>query len=55
MNTVRVLLIDVADTSQLLPTSDAARGEQFRIIRNATLLQGLDTLRDSTFDVVLLS
>jgi DNA-binding NtrC family response regulator len=55
MNTVRVLLIDAAETSQLLPSANTAKGEEFQITRKANLSQGLDTLQESTFDVVLLS
>jgi DNA-binding NtrC family response regulator len=55
MKTVRVLLIDAAETPQLLPSANTAKGEQFQVTRKANLSQGLDALQDSTFDVVLLS
>jgi len=55
MTTVRVLLIDAAETPQLLPSASTARGEQFQVTRKANLSQGLDALQESTFDVVLLS
>jgi DNA-binding NtrC family response regulator len=55
MKTVRVLLIDAAETPQLLPSADTAKGEQFQVTRKANLSQGLDALQESTFDVVLLS
>jgi DNA-binding NtrC family response regulator len=55
MKTVRVLLIDAAETPQLLPSANTAKGEQFQVTRKANLSQGLDALQESTFDVVLLS
>ena len=55
MKTVRVLLIDAAETPQLLPSASTAKGEQFQVTRKANLSQGLDALQESTFDVVLLS
>jgi DNA-binding NtrC family response regulator len=55
MKTVRVLLIDAAETPQLRPSANTAKGEQFQVTRKANLSQGLDALQESTFDVVLLS
>ena len=55
MKTVRVLLIDAAETPQLLPSANTAKGERFQVTRKASLSQGLDALQESTFDVVLLS
>jgi DNA-binding NtrC family response regulator len=55
MKTINVLLIDSEDAPQLLPSANTAKGEQFLVTRKPTLLQGLDALQQSTFDVVLLS
>jgi DNA-binding NtrC family response regulator len=55
MKIVRVLLIGPAEAAQLLPSANAEKGKQFQITRKAKLSEGLDTLKESIFDVVLLS
>lgn len=54
MNTAKVLLIDESEAPPMHRNIDTGPMDRFRIMRKPTLLQGLEALTKSPFEVVLL-